>query len=162
MAWSTCSSRHKDDEKNHRQFPKSKDFICTTCATGKLILRPSHLKILAELLKFLERIQGDICGPITPTPGPFRYFMILIDTCTWWSHVCLLSTCNHAFAKMMSQIIKLRSNFPKHRIQTIWVDNDAEFTSHTFNDYCNGTSQVIRPTYSCPCPTDLGQPCRCT
>jgi hypothetical protein len=29
-------------------------------------------------------------------------------------------------------------------------------------DYgCDGTSQVIRPTYSCPCPTDLRQPCRC-
>ena len=27
---------------------------------------------------------------------------------------------------------------------------------------CDGTSQGIRPTYSCPCPTDLGQPCRCT
>jgi hypothetical protein len=26
---------------------------------------------------------------------------------------------------------------------------------------CDGTSQVIRPTYSCPCPTDLRQPCRC-
>jgi hypothetical protein len=26
----------------------------------------------------------------------------------------------------------------------------------------DGTSQVIRPTYSCPCPTHLGQPCRCT
>jgi hypothetical protein len=26
---------------------------------------------------------------------------------------------------------------------------------------CEGTSQVIRPTYSCPCPTDLRQPCRC-
>jgi hypothetical protein len=25
---------------------------------------------------------------------------------------------------------------------------------------CDGTSQVIRPTYSCPCPTDLRQPCR--
>jgi hypothetical protein len=24
------------------------------------------------------------------------------------------------------------------------------------------TSQVIRPIYSCPCPTDLRQPCRCT
>jgi hypothetical protein len=28
--------------------------------------------------------------------------------------------------------------------------------------YCDGTSQVIRPTYRCPCPMDLGQPCRCT
>ncbi|WP_218672336.1 ribonuclease HI family protein, partial [Paenibacillus sp. 32352] len=27
--------------------------------------------------------------------------------------------------------------------------------------YCDGTSQVIRPTYSCPCPTDLRQPYRC-
>jgi hypothetical protein len=27
---------------------------------------------------------------------------------------------------------------------------------------CDRTSQVIRPTYSCPCPSDLGQSCRCT
>jgi hypothetical protein len=27
---------------------------------------------------------------------------------------------------------------------------------------CDRTSQVIRPTYICPCPTDLRQPCRCT
>jgi hypothetical protein len=26
---------------------------------------------------------------------------------------------------------------------------------------CDGISQVIRPTYSCPYPTDLRQPCRC-
>jgi hypothetical protein len=29
-------------------------------------------------------------------------------------------------------------------------------------DSCDRTSQVIRPTYSCPYPTDLRQPCRCT
>jgi hypothetical protein len=27
--------------------------------------------------------------------------------------------------------------------------------------WCDRTSQLIRPTYSCPCPTDLRQPCRC-
>ena len=26
---------------------------------------------------------------------------------------------------------------------------------------CDGASQVIRPTYSCPCPTNLRKPCRC-
>ena len=65
-----------------RKFPKSSDFVCTSCATGKLISRPSHLKIQAEPLKFLERIQGDICGPIQPLSGPFRYFMVLIDAST--------------------------------------------------------------------------------
>jgi hypothetical protein len=30
------------------------------------------------------------------------------------------------------------------------------------SDSCDRTSQVIRPTYSFPCPADLRQPCRCT
>ena len=118
------------------KFPKSSDYICTACATGKLILRPSPLKIRAEPLRFLERIQGDICGPIEPSSGPFRYFMVLIDASTRWSHVCLLSTRNHAFAKIMSQIIKLKAHYPEHRIQSIRMDNAAEFSSHAFNDYC--------------------------
>ena len=118
------------------KFPKSSDYVCTACATGKLILRPSPLKIRAEPLRFLERIQGDICGPIEPTSGPFRYFLVLIDASTRWSHVCLLSTRNHAFAKIMSQIIKLKAHYPEHRIQTIRMDNAAEFSSHAFNDYC--------------------------
>jgi hypothetical protein len=54
------------------KFPKPSEFICTSCATGKLILRPSPLKIHAEPLKFLERIQGDICGPIQPFVGPLK------------------------------------------------------------------------------------------
>jgi hypothetical protein len=61
--------------------------------------------------------------------------MVLIDASTRWSHVCLLSTRNHAFAKIMSQIIKLKANFPEHRINSIRMDNAAEFTSQAFNDY---------------------------
>jgi hypothetical protein len=118
------------------KFLNSSDFVCTACATGKLVLRPSYLKIRAEPLKFLERIQGDICSPIVSRSGPFRYFMVLIDASTRWSHVCLLSTRNHAFAKLMSQIIRLKANYPEHRIQSIRMDNTAEFTSHAFDDYC--------------------------
>jgi hypothetical protein len=47
---------------NEAKFPQSSDFMCTACATGKLILRPSRLKIQAEPVHFLEQIQGDICG----------------------------------------------------------------------------------------------------
>ena len=118
------------------KFPQDKDFGCTACATGKLILRPSYLKIRAEPLKFLERIQGDICGPIQPLSGPFKYFMVLIDASTRWSHVSLLSTRNHAFAKIMSQLIKLKAYYPNHRIKSIHMDNAAEFSSHVFNNYC--------------------------
>ena len=57
------------------QFPKPEDFLCTACAQGKLITKPSYLKVKSESLGFLERIQGDICGPINPLSGPFRYFL---------------------------------------------------------------------------------------
>jgi hypothetical protein len=94
-----------DHDLKDAKIPKSNDFVCTSCAMGKLILRPLPLKIHTEPLRFLERIQGDICCPIQPLCGPFRYFMVLIDTSTRWSHMFLLSTCNHAFAKFMMQVI---------------------------------------------------------
>nr|AAT85780.1 zinc knuckle domain containing protein [Oryza sativa Japonica Group] len=53
-------------------FPNPEDFICPACAKGKLIIRPSLLKIRDESPVFLVRIQGDICGPIQPLSGPVR------------------------------------------------------------------------------------------
>jgi hypothetical protein len=62
--------------------------------------------------------------------------MDLIDASTRWSHVCLLSTKNHAFTKIMSQIIQLKAHYPEHRIQSIRMHNAAKFSSHAFNVYC--------------------------
>ena len=84
----------------------------------------------------MERIQGDICGPIHPPCGPFRYFMVLIDASTKWSHVTLLSTRNVAFARLLAQLIRLRAQFPDYPIKKIRLDNAVEFTSKSFNDYC--------------------------
>jgi hypothetical protein len=106
------------------------------CTTEKLILRPSRLKIEVEPLKFHGRIQGGICGLIQPLLGPFRYFMVLIDASTQWSHVSLLSTCNHAFAKFMMQVIRLKAIFSEHRPQSVQLDNTTEFSSRAFNNYC--------------------------
>ena len=44
----------------------SSDYPCTACSQEKLIVRPCHTKVLIESPTFLERIQGDICGPIHP------------------------------------------------------------------------------------------------
>ena len=96
--------------------------MCTSCSTGKLILRPSHVKIQNEPLKFLERIQGDIFGPIQPTSGPFRYFMVLIDASTRWSHVCL-----YAHVTMLLQRSLLKSLDLEHKILNIKF-NQFEWT----------------------------------
>ena len=49
--------------------------------------------------------------------------MVLIDASTRWSHVCLLSTQNHASAKLIAQVKSIR------------LDNAAQFSSKAFNDY---------------------------
>ena len=102
-----------------RHIVISNDNLCKVCSQGKLVIRPSQLKVDAESPSFLQRIQGDICGPIQPLCGPFRYFMVLVDASTRWSHVCLLSTWNVAFARLLAQIIKLRAQFPDYPIKSI-------------------------------------------
>ena len=57
-------------------------YPCTACSQGKLIVRPSFSKVTFQSPVFLERIHGDICGPIHPPCGLCRYFMVLIDAST--------------------------------------------------------------------------------
>lgn len=114
---------------------------CLACSRGKLILRPAKEIKDKELKPFLNRIQVDICGPISPPSGPFRYFMVMIDSTSRWSEVNLLSTRNHAFAKMLIQLIRMQVRFPDNSVRDIRVDGAGEFTSITFRNYC--TAQGI-------------------
>ena len=62
--------------------------------------------------------------------------MVLIDASTRWSHVCLISSRNVVFARLLAQIIRLRAQFTYHPIKTICLNNVGEFSSQTFLDYC--------------------------
>ena len=99
---------HGHPLKNHKILLPS-DYPCSTCSQGKLIIKPFFSKIAIESPSFLKRIQGDICGPIHPPCRPFRYFMVLIDASIRWSYVCLLSTRNVTFARLLAQIIRLQA-----------------------------------------------------
>ena len=61
--------------------------------------------------------------------------MILINVSTRWSHVCLISTCNVAFARLIAQMIGLRAQFLDYPIKIICLENAGEF-SQTFIEYC--------------------------
>ena len=65
-----------------------------------------------------------------------KSFMVLMDASTRWSHVSLLSTHNLAFARLLAQMIKLRTHFLDTPIKTIHLDNAGEFSSQAFDDYC--------------------------
>jgi len=69
--------------------------------------------------------------------------MVLIDASTRWSHVCLLSTRNIAFARLLAQIIRLRAQFSDYTIKKIRLDNAGEFTSQAFYDYCTSIGIIV-------------------
>jgi hypothetical protein len=48
----------------------------------------------------------------------------------------------------MAHVIRLKENFPKHRIQIIRLGNAAEFSPREFHDYC--TAQGIQVQHSVP------------
>ena len=98
----------------------AKGSFCKACSLSKLGSRPSYAKDTKEIrtIPFLHRIPGNICRPIHPYCGHFRYFMVLVDASTRWSHVALLSTRNAAYAKLLAQIIRLRAHHPDHPIMS--------------------------------------------
>ena len=69
--------------------------------------------------------------------------MVLIDASTRWSDVCLLSTRNVVFARLLTQIIKLIAHFPNYPIKSMRLDNACEFTSQVFDDFCSSLGIVV-------------------
>ena len=48
-----------------------------------------------------------------------------------------------AFARLLVQIIRLKTQFPDDAIKIIYLDNAGEFTSQAFNDYCLSTGITV-------------------
>ena len=100
MMCQIITSSHRHPLKDYKILTNN-EYACSACSIGTLITRPSTTKVISESLKVLERIKGD-CGPMPPSCGLFKYFMVLIDASTRWSHVSLLSTRNIAFARLLT------------------------------------------------------------
>ena len=69
--------------------------------------------------------------------------MISIDASTRWSDVYLLSTRNVAFARLLTQIIKLGAHFRDYHIKSLRLNNAGKFTSHVFYDFCSSLGIVV-------------------
>ncbi|KAL3683038.1 hypothetical protein R1sor_001060 [Riccia sorocarpa] len=122
--------------KLERLISDSQKSLCVPCAQGKLIRHPFEYKEPLQSPRFLERLHGDICGPIEPPSGPFRYYMVLVDASSRHSQVTLLSTRNLAFSRLLAQLIRLRVQFPESPVKFLRMDNAREFRSRSFDDYC--------------------------
>lgn len=87
------------------------------------MVRQPPFKVGHEYPLFSQRIQGDIRDQSIHLVDHFVIFIILIDASKRWTQVCLLSTSNIIFARLIAQIIRLRAQFPYYPIKTMRVNS---------------------------------------
>ena len=69
--------------------------------------------------------------------------MFFIDAFTRWYDICLLSTRNVVFARLLSQITKPMAHFHDYPIKFIRLNYAGEFTSHIYYYFCSSLGIVV-------------------
>ena len=123
-----------------------KETCCEACAVGKLFNKGKKRMDPYINQEFLTTIYGDICGPISPSSGPFYYYICFRDGSGKFSHVDLLTSRNMFLPKLLGVIIRLRNQFPDNVIKSIRLDNAGEFTSKTFTQFCDASGIDFEPS----------------
>ena len=94
---------------------------------------PKAAKYRAE--DALELVHGDLCGPITPaTYGGRRYFLLLMDDCSRYMWLQLLTSKDEASVAIKKFKTRAEAESGK-KLRVLRTDRDGEFTSVEFAAY---------------------------
>ena len=90
----------------------------------------------------LELVHGDLCGPITPdTNGDRRYFLLLMDDCSRYMWLKLLTSKDEATATIKKFKMRVEAKSGK-KLHVLRTDRGGEFTSVEFAAYCTDQGVV--------------------
>jgi len=96
----------------------------------------------------LELVHGDLCGPITPaTNGGRRYFLLLMDDCSRYMWLQLLTSKDEAAEAIKKFKAHAEAKSGK-KLRVLWTDHGGKFTSMEFTTYCTGQGVVQHHTVS--------------
>lgn len=99
----------------------SNKIICTY--KENLWLDNPLLRLVMNIHRFHKEFKEIYVDQSIHLVDHFIIFISLIDASTRWTQVCLLSTSNIIFARLIAQIIRLRAQFPYYPIKTMRVNS---------------------------------------
>ena len=123
---------------------------CASCLRGKQTRKSFPKATAYRASHVLELIQGDLCGPISPTTaGKKRYVFVLIDDHTRYMWSILLEEKSEAFEKfkIFKRLVEQETG---SIIGTFRTDRGGEFTSQDFQAFCDqhGIKRHLTAPYS--------------
>ena len=84
----------------------------------------------------LELVYGDLCGPITPaTNGGRRYFLLLVDDCSRYMWLQLLTSKDEAAVAIKKFKARAEAESGK-KLRVLRTDRGDKFSSVEFVVYC--------------------------
>ena len=84
----------------------------------------------------LKLVHGDLCGPITPaTNGGRRYFLLLVDDCSRYMWLQLLTSKDEA-AEAIKKFKACAKAKSCKKMRMLCIDRGGKFTSVEFAAYC--------------------------
>jgi transposase InsO family protein len=95
-------------------------------------------------------MHGDLCGPIKPTPpSDMSLFPLPVDDGSWFMWLVLLGPKSEAMAAIKQVQARAEGKCDK-RLRVLRTDQSGEFTSTSFQAYCNelGIQRHITTPYS--------------
>lgn len=110
--------------------------FCGKCAEGKLSKTKFPTTGGNRSKLPLELLHMDVCGPMdVPTPTGYRYFMVIVDDATRYTHVALLKEKSEAFDHFV-EFKNRAEKYLERYIKAIQSDPGGEFVSKAFIDLC--------------------------
>ncbi|KAD7477730.1 hypothetical protein E3N88_00866 [Mikania micrantha] len=124
--------------------------ICDACLLEKHIRAPFPNQARFKSDKPLELVYGDLCGPMSPlTHSCKKYIFLLVDDCTRYMWIYLLSSKDQAFG-IFREFKQLVENEVGTKLKTLRTDRGGEFTSSEFNSFCkeHGIARQLTAPYT--------------
>ena len=108
---------------------------CLICSKANIKHFPFPQKASHHATQLLEHIHSDICGPLPPCYGNYRYFILFIDCFSRFTSLFLMKTRDEAPDLFMTFRSKAET-FTGHKIRLLRVDNAPELMKGHFQTAC--------------------------
>jgi hypothetical protein len=110
--------------------------LCDSCLVGRHMRLPFPKATKYRVKDALELVHSDLCGPITPATNSGRwYFLLLVDDCSRYMWLQLLTTKDEAAAMIKKFKMRAEAESGK-KLHVLWTDRAGEFTLVEFAVYC--------------------------
>ena len=111
--------------------------LCDRCLIGKQRCTPFPSRTSYNADESLELVHGDICGPIKPaTPGSKTFFLLLVDDKSRFMWLILLQEKSEVVEVIKRIQAQAEAECGK-KMQVLPKDRGGEFTSTSFDKYCD-------------------------